>query len=459
MPLVDEKPQYPKVPEQPKIVVTKPPAYKGINVDNKVIDYSNLLTHIEGSSWTVTYFSQVLTKDTAVAGQIIGRNPTNQQYTKIIDFEIKVNTPITYQQDETTKSIKGSGGGNVYPIVIPNVGDMFIADLGDGNSGIFRITISERKSLYTNTVHGIEYVLVDTSANEESFSEKLNDLDIKTVNKLVYNKDFLQFGQNPLIQMEESKVLKELTFYFHNLIDRYFQLYASNEYKTLLVPGQMYPVYDHFLTKAILSFFNTYENQEIRNIKILNVQDDVVMKATNFWDMFKRKDINMFKYCFRKVGLVTTLSFTVNPMLEGIRWSGIAFTIYPKDPQVNVDHHYYQLMKPIYDDALEDEESQIKDLSDLISDNSFDGLTLPDCPIIHNVLKDDYYVFSEAFYIKDRTNMSLLEMITLDYLEGKALNNKAILALASKVHSWNRIEQFYYTPIILMIIKTIVNVS
>ena len=453
MPLVDIKPKMPFIPPQPKVVVTEPPKRQSVEVDSKYDPVSNLLTHIEGSTWTVTYYSQVLTKDSPLAGQMVNRAAIYQQYIQVTDMELKVVTPLSTTQDEASKSMKITGSGSIYPFLIPNVGDIFKADIGDGNSGLFRVILSERKSIFKNTIHSIEYILIETSANEQSYSEHIEDLNDKIVDKIIYVRDFLQHGQNPLLQPEEFKVIEELRDFYSNIIERYFKSFVSNEYKTLLVPGQMYPTYDHFLTKSVMSFFTARESNDLRQIRILNVDDDEAMKSTNIWDMLKQKDFKMFKYCFKRAGLVTSMSFTQNPMLEGIYHSGVKMVVYPLDPITNVDHSSYQLCKPVYEDGLVDTLSPIRDLSELIKDNEFQGLTLPDNPVIHKVLVDEYYVLSEAFYQKDRPNMSVLELCVMDYLENKAPNLKAILDICNTIHAFGRLENYYYTPILLLLIR------
>ena len=34
--------------------------------------------------------------------------------------------------------------------VIPNVGDMFLADIGDGKEGVFAVTASDKKTMFTS---------------------------------------------------------------------------------------------------------------------------------------------------------------------------------------------------------------------------------------------------------------------------------------------------------------------
>ena len=167
--------------EQPNTVRSSPPESKGVVVDTRYESKANLLTHVEGSSWNVNYYSQVLNADNAPIGQQVDRNAIYQQYTFIEMFELKVTQPLTSSQDSTTKEMTLIGTANVYPHVIPNRGDMFIADVGDGRTAIFKVTSCERKSIFKDTCYSIDYILTNYTTKELRA-----DLDNKVIKKYAF---------------------------------------------------------------------------------------------------------------------------------------------------------------------------------------------------------------------------------------------------------------------------------
>jgi hypothetical protein len=450
MPLVDPSPTPVVPPTSTPVIVAKMP-YRGITVDTKLTDSSNLLTHVEGSSWTVNYYSQVIDSDSALSGQQVTRNPIYQQYRLIEKLELKVVTPLTTSQENVNKTLTITGSANIYPFIIPNEGDMFLADIGDGNEGIFRITSSERKSVYKNAVHTVEYQLIDYSTDE-----RRGDLNMKVIDTFIYVRDFLKYGQNPLLRNDDYIITSRLKEYYHDLVDRYFKTFISNEFKTIILPGQTYPIYDHYLVKAIMAFFTTYDSTNIRNIRILNVDDDEVMKATSIWDVLKAKSRIMLKYAFQKAGTVTAKSFIKDPMMEGIYHSGIQYVIYPTDSINSVDYDACHLIKLPVCNILIDPPSQITNLNDLIANNEYNGLTLPESPLIKKVMVDDYYVLSKDFYNQSETGQSVLEQCVNDYLDGKALDGSVLITLCETAHAWGGLERIYYTVILLILIKSFV---
>lgn len=275
MPIMNPKDVATVTPLPSPVQVTAP-EYKGVTVDTKMVPLSSLLTHVEGASWSVNYYSQVLDRDSATAGQGLGTNPIHQQYRLIKQMELKVTSPLMMSQDPESKVITYSGQATAYPFVIPNEGDMFLADIGDGREGIFQIHTVTRMSVFKQTCHTIEYRVVDFTD-----PQRLADFERKTVQTFQYDKDFLMHGQNPLLFEEDYANVAYLRKNYKLLTDRYFKLFFGREFNTMLVPLQLTPTYDHFITGALLDNFTTWESNEVRYIRKLNMDDDQVSRAVN----------------------------------------------------------------------------------------------------------------------------------------------------------------------------------
>jgi hypothetical protein len=69
------------------------------------------------------------------------------------------------------------------------------------------------------------------------------------------------------------------------------------------------------------------------------------------------------------------------------------------------------------------------------------------------VLMDDYYVLSEAFYHNLDGQQSQLELCVKDYLYDRAINHQTLLAFCDTWHGWSRLAMYYYTPIVLILIR------
>lgn len=495
--------------EQPNTIRVAPPESKSVVVDVKYESKSHLLTFVEGSGWIINYYSQVLNADNAPTGQQPNRNPIYQQYKYIEKLEIRVTSPLTSSQDPTTKEMTLVGSANMLPNVIPNEGDMFIADIGDGRSGIFKITSTERKSILRDTCYAVDYVLINYTT-----PELREDLNSKIIENYVFRNDFLDYGQNPIIVKSEEEIIYKLGIHFQEIVNVYFKSFYSNEYKTLLVPGQEAPVYDHFLVQAVKKFFNTWDCQDIQYVKTLNLDDDNNMKHPTIWDMLYNIDKRLMNYVPAKAGLVSSKLFTRDPMMEGIYYTRIPYVVYPEVSWKDVDYEQRDYTKPFapiklrnvpprtnlplfspeynkectycdemkdngfadlvipYNDAKDGQDvvnptndgypgidpehnDHLWDFSDILGNMSQeDTLNIPD---IHLVTIDDYYVFGRTFYLQQNDQydpgMSKLECAVCQMLERNKVDKSLILYFCETYHSWGALERFYYVPILLILIR------
>lgn len=444
MPIVNSKLTAP--PEkQPNTVRIAAPGYSSVVNDTRYIPVGSLLTHLDGSSWSVWYYSQILTNDSALAGQNITRNPIYQQYRLIKNFELKVTTPLDTAQDETSKTMVITGVANVSASLIPNEGDMLIADIGDGREGIFRVTVSQRKSVFKDTVHVIEYQMIDYATDERKA-----DLNLKVVETLQFSRDFLLHGQSPYIQEDDFVVITKLQQRYTEIATRYFKTYTSSEYRTLLIPGQPYPTYDPLLTKAITSFFTTYDTPELRYIRKLNCDDDNSLKSVSIWDVLIAKDLSLLPYCMRQTGLVSAREFTSNPSMEGVYYSGIEYVVYPLDSELSIDDALTGIFKVIEPDVLVDTPSKFPAIITTY------GVT--NTLLVNSIQHNGYYLFSQAFYENTPIGQSCLELCVRDYLSNRPLDNQLLLKLCDAYPSWSTLARFYYVPVLLLLIKASVRI-
>ena len=160
-------------------------------VDTKYVPMTSLVTFIEGSSYTVNYYSQVLGQDTALYSHDRGQSRLYEQYRKINHLEIKLDGPFTTNQDDDSKRFEVTGTGTIHSLVIPNHGDMMIGDAGDGREAIFQVEQSEKKSIFNESVYSITFTMICFVKDNP---QKKQDMDAKVVQELHYIHDFARQG-------------------------------------------------------------------------------------------------------------------------------------------------------------------------------------------------------------------------------------------------------------------------
>ena len=69
------------------------------------------------------------------------------------------------------------------------------------------------------------------------------------------------------------------------------------------------------------------------------------------------------------------------------------------------------------------------------------------------------YVFSKAFYTRDRTKAFPLEKACLDYMENKIIDKEILFKFIREYPYWKTENQYYGIPILLMLIKDFITTT
>lgn len=430
MPIVQEDPAQRPVPK-PDIPQIAKDVVKLNVVDTNYVPQQSLLTSIEGSPWKVDFYSQVIADDNGLHGQGVTRDAVYQQYKLTRGLIIRVTSPLTASQDTEQKTMLVEGSATMYPGIVPNEGDMFVADIGDGRAGIFQIKHSERKTIFKDTCYAIEYVLIDYATEE-----RLGDLVSKVVDTMYFVMDFMDYGQTPYLHTTEYVALRELQLRSEELVEEYFWRFTNVDRKTLLLPNQKFRIYDAWLTPFMMRAFTLWDVRVGRDNRVLNVQDDPVMALPTLWDALSRQDPKVLKRASNKVGLVSSRSFTNEPLYEGIYYSGVSYVVYPTNPVTGSQFEYDEALKSVNDALIVPS-----------------GYATPAGGYIKPVFVDDSYVFSQAFYTQAPVGQSALEVQTWAYLNNKPLDHQLLVGMLNDIANWGELECFYYIPILLVLIK------
>jgi len=439
------------------------PQVKSNVVDSRYQPLKSLLAFVEGASWAVNYYSQILGKDDEVSDLQLSQEAPYQQYRLIKHLELKVTDELSQSQDSQTRTWEVSGGATVYAGVIPNVGDVFIADIGDGKEGIFTILTSEKKSRLNDAVYTITYRM-----RSEMDGVHRRDLDEKVVVTQVFVKSNLQHNHATTLVTSEFEQLAKIEAGYKHLVMHYFRDFFNIEHQTLLVPDQPTKLYDPFLTSGVLSTVDQNEHPLLFRIKVLNVERDPAFKEINLWQCLAQNNVDLLTMAFYRAGVAPRGQFNEHPQFNGFYYSGIDSIVYPLDKanlkvvdSTRSDVAYYNngyscdYVDPLVPDRVVGGSTRSLSLTKLLQGSTdLDGFAeaSDNTPLIHPVTKDDFYVLSEAFYY-NQTGQSILEQVTRNTLEGKVVDKADLLRLVVAAKTWPNLERFYYIPLILILIK------
>ena len=446
MPILSNRPTPPTQKPADSPTITHP-EYKGVTTDTKYTSRQSLLSHVEGMPWRVTYYQQVVTTDSELSPQQLEKDPVYQQYVRIQHLEIRVTSELSESQDDTTKNFDVTGEAIFYPPMKPNRGDMFLADIGDGREGVFAVTDTTRLSIMREACFQVQYVLVSHSTEE-----RRADLENKTIKRTHFVKRLLEHGEDPIVVDDDYHRYLSLQEYWGQLLERYMVQFYDKASSTLLVPDQQQPTYDPFVVKFIASFISSSHHPLLRHMRKYAVELPNRQQPWTLWDAILTVSDSLLPMVEEKLTLAPSKCFGALPQFEGVNYSNIHWVAYPHNPN-----------EPLYPtEALREgqlPDRQLRHQFDTTRLNTLaqyptvtqDGVdTLPS---IYPVTQDDYYVLSRSFYHGDAEHQSALERLVQHALTRTPLNQRHLTELCDLSHKWPRLEQFYYVPLLLVLIK------
>jgi hypothetical protein len=471
MPIAQLKPD-----AQPPVVLNEPiiesTNYCSTIVDNQNVPLAALLSYVEGAPWTVDYYRQVITSQSDLKEQDLGQANLYQQYEKIQQLEIRVTEAVNGTQNTDLAQMKVSGSALVYPFMTPNVGDTFVSDAGPGYKGVYNIDAVERKSFNKETVYSIDYHLMDFVTGNQ---QRLTDLESKVIRTFVFDKNRLTQGLSPTLSTQTYSQTQSLSSIYQSMVKYYFKTFYNKNYDSLVIPGQGTGMYDPYLVDFILKIVDTFDAYEIRLVRNYAMDGDPFTAQDQFWKILLQRDPLMVPYVNQYMGLVMTKFFNYNSMFKGIRYSRMSYVMYPVNPDFSLinpnsmsnvgdpllmDYGVFQdgvftetpIFKPQALQQIQEAKTTGASLADLITNNFVTQNTT--IPIINNVVNaDGTYVFTKAFY-QNTVGQSLLESLVQNYIQGNSISLSDLLSCCGPYRQWGRLEQFYYIPVLLTLIKT-----
>ena len=429
------------------------PNQQNATVDTAYVPRASLLQYVDGSSWEVTYYSQVLGADQEPGPWSMDRSATDQQYVRISNMELKVTSPLAPSEEQAGRNFDVVGTATVYPTHKPNVGDMFVADIGDGRAGVFAITEVTRKTYLKDSYAEVSYGLVNYLKPEIE-----SDLNRKTIKRTVFYKEFLQWGQNPQLLEGEFADLQRMQRLYADLVNFYFKDFFSLQYRTLLVPNQLGPTYDPFVTSAYQDWVSTDEVPAMTTLRKPVVTANRNADSYTLWSALERMNAGYLGAAIQKMRLLDTKAFAGMPEISSIYYTGIQYVACPLDARTDVDAPYDSAAACFSGTSLLASTGlRWKDLMRYLPSSNLDGFfadaPTSELPDIVPVTIDEYYVLSEKFYRPNGPMASKLEVLAKQGLNQEPIDKVTLLSLAENCMKWPNLERFYYMPILFALMK------
>lgn len=392
------------------------------------VQLGHLLQYIRGTDYIVTYYAQVLGRDDAPTPYDINQTPEYQQYYRIKNFVIRLQGSMDSSFTSDTNQLSLSGRGIMLPGIIPNTGDIFVGDIGNGRLGLFTITEVTPMTYRDGAVYEISFKMIDYYSREIE-----EDLDEKTVAEYIFDRVALGNGEAPIVTEEEYNLQIEIVELYKQLVRRYLNDFYSNEYSTLLVGGQgCNTTYDYYAVKAFLSVVNTKDDIRIRKIELFNVGDQALNTEPSFWTMVIEKNPEYIDQVFQKYRVVTTQEFHGHPTTRSIRWTGVKSAVMPYKRNKNVD------------DCFRGELYTNQPLAMEVYPN----------PQMSSLGDDRWYVLGEDFYTENINDVTpVVEQYVTRLLRGEKITYAELLSFHKRVNKLPDVHRYYLQLLLIIMIK------
>lgn len=430
---------FPQPPVDANVSLTSP-TYKHSLVDTQNTPLSAVMTHIGGSTYECDYYSQVISKDEELSAYNPNQLAPYQQYHLIHNLELKLQGAFSSSPNDETQEMVVTGTARLYPYVRPNVGDAFIADIGSGRAGQFTVTGVTPLSIQKQTVYEIQFELARDVYSEEVVS-KLNE---KVVKESYFVKDFLLYGQNPILVEEDFLLLNNSNKTVSLMIDEYLAEFLSRQFSTLAAP-YLNPTYDPYLVKAFLSIVNHEDHPRIRMIKEYNVDEVKDVYDFSIWTMLINYERNISRSIWKQASPISVNTTNINPQFQSIRYSGFFYFMKALMQTDNIDTYYGFGSRPT--------------VGSLFGWNG--GGIVPSALAQQNIPSDNTvhpelpgYVVSLDFWDEDKPAIDEYEGLIRSYLKGDAIDCARIIKLYDERRTWSRLDRFYRTLVLLIILKS-----
>ena len=324
-----------EVPTVNRTVTVADKEYQHSIVDTKIHPLNSLITHVEGASRVVDYYSQVLGGNEEPQKYSPALGPQLQQYRLIKDLEIK-QTDFSFSFEAEYNEATATGTATIYPPLIPNFGDMFIADIGQGLVGFMVVTNVEKKSIFKQACYEIDFAL-------ERILDNKGEVDVinqKVVETYHFIKDFILYGQNPLLVESEFLLLKDSKRILAEAIDDYLNEFYSRELTCLTVPGYGKPTYDPFAVKAFVEVVEMSSTRKAMKMNVRNTDELKEFWENSIWAALISPSQHQHRQLWKRARPVSINAFNIHPRINSIRFSGYDQCIKPLDKLENVDAYY-----------------------------------------------------------------------------------------------------------------------
>ena len=222
----------------------KDPALQQLNISTTQYpqSYNQLQAYMQGHSLTCIYFSKWNVNEGIRSNQVDSpylKNTIHNAWLRIDNFEVNLTEAFSYSADSEKAQSEVTLVARTYPgVIAPKVGDQLVVSIGDQKEGLFVVSTVEALSWRNTRAYQFGAYMISTLSKEE-----WDVMNAAVVQRLEFSKANYANGTQALLTSDAAQAQKDLAKMRNVLSDRYFRLFYSRQYDTLIRPDGFYDPY------------------------------------------------------------------------------------------------------------------------------------------------------------------------------------------------------------------------
>lgn len=278
-----------KTPEIKETVL--PESYHHTIVESRYIPHTSMLSEVPGMPTLVEWYRGSYGRDEEQHGFQPESIETYQSYKRINNLIVKLDDGkgnFSFNPENRQSSHEISG----YLLfdLTPNIGDLFIKDIGDGRAGLYVL----HNQPEIRTIHADKCYYFEATLTAVVTKTIMDNLNTKVIEELYYSKDSHIGGGNAVLTASDNSLNKKLYDLQAGIIDDILANHYFSDEQTIVIPNEDGDLlYDPYLAKFLGYVFPQKLMGSRKRIEVLNpnyyANDRKMQEPLTVWDMFYRQ--------------------------------------------------------------------------------------------------------------------------------------------------------------------------
>lgn len=452
MAIVRLKPDVPSPTQRTTPETITPPSKSTFTTLVPETRIKSLLKYVEGYPWTVDYYGQILNVNNTLNHFDPGLVDLTQSYYLVNKAIIQVSSPLSTSYDSEEGITKANGSAIVPLGMIPNVGDIFLAQVDTGEDALFVINTVTRKTHRKESLYEIDYELYAYTSEQPSFMDKLSN----RVNETYYfNPDTDYFNRDVLIKPSVKEAMDRLDSFRRESQTYYFSNFVQDHNSSLCLPGLTELVYDPLIADFIMRTVDISTISNYRFYRHTNLPED--LSRPSILNFILNRTTPHAKVGETKYGFCYSVELARRARLGTLGYTGVDYVLYPLKPLRDSISPQRDNIKTFFMDVRVDENYNDDNFYIRLGSNND---SVYDKKVLHELFKDDSYIVTDNFYnyLKDRSNyedISYTEFLIYKFINRLAISKEDLAIALKDWKDWSLLHQYYLLPIYWLMSRNI----